>query len=298
MPECLNKIFIMKLETNFFPIKALNHTEDFDLIILGSSRANHHFNPFIIDSILGTKALNLGHDNCNIDYQSARLQEFIAMENGNYPKFVIWQVDMLSLLQTVGFGSRFTYPYYLFNTNFSDKLSSSKEFSSIPITPRFSFFIEFFRSKYYWKRLKEIPNVLYDVNKGYYPNNHVFDRKAFSFVDSIYFLYDDRTLRIFTYQLEDLVSHNVKVALVFSPLYHEAIAKIANKNEMYSSYQQIADTYNILIIDYFDSWISQDSSYFANATHLNKKGAELFTEELSNKLKAIGWHNNKEKNAF
>jgi lysophospholipase L1-like esterase len=48
---------------------------------------------------------------------------------------------------------------------------------------------------------------------------------------------------------------------------------------------QISIKYKIPFIDFSKDSMSYNKEYFYNATHLNKKGADLFTEKLIKKIK-------------
>ena len=61
-----------------------------------------------------------------------------------------------------------------------------------------------------------------------------------------------------------------------------------NRDEMYAAYQGLADKYNIPIIDFNDSEICTDTTFFYNDTHMNRKGAEWFTTQLAYQLDSLG----------
>lgn len=268
-------------------ISPVQEIPQYDLVILGSSRANHHFNTFLIDSILNIKSINLGIDNSQVDYQSARLQEFISINNGCYPRCIIWQVDLWNLEESLRFSKLYSYPFYLFNKEFADSLLSSKEFSKVNYCKYYSICLEYLFNRYYWKRLKEIRSIVTDDLQGYSPIHKQFDRSEFFFVDSIIFKYNNRSYEVFKQQLKDLKNHNVNVIFVYSPFYHEAIRKISNIDSMYSSYSRLANQFGIPILDYFNCDISQDSSLFYNAQHLNSQGANQFTLMLTDTLRSL-----------
>jgi lysophospholipase L1-like esterase len=75
---------------------------------------------------------------------------------------------------------------------------------------------------------------------------------------------------------------------VYAPLYIDATEKIINIEGMYQMYDSIARKYNIPILDYNYDPISYDTIYFYNATHLNKKGAELFSVKLAHDIDTLG----------
>lgn len=70
-----------------------------------------------------------------------------------------------------------------------------------------------------------------------------------------------------------------------SPMYYGAKEKCTQLELMYTTYKRLSQKYNIPLLDYTFSEISKDTTNFYNATHLNKKGSELFSKELANDLK-------------
>jgi lysophospholipase L1-like esterase len=71
-------------------------------------------------------------------------------------------------------------------------------------------------------------------------------------------------------------------------LFSGATGKISNPDLMYETYRNLADRHGIPILDYTDMWICHDTTYFYNAMHLNKAGAEIYTDSLANDVKRLG----------
>ena len=56
---------------------------------------------------------------------------------------------------------------------------------------------------------------------------------------------------------------------------------------MFDTYQSFADKYDFPVLNYTYDSLSYDTDYFYNATHLNKKGAEIFTSQLAMDLREL-----------
>ena len=80
----------------------------------------------------------------------------------------------------------------------------------------------------------------------------------------------------------------IEVVFVKSPMYYPIRAKFANISQIDSLYESISEKYGIPILDYSFSSIAMDSGNFVNPSHLNKRGAELFTTKLCHDLDSIG----------
>lgn len=59
-------------------------------------------------------------------------------------------------------------------------------------------------------------------------------------------------------------------------------------NQIYAYYREIADRYSIPILDYTYMSLCNDTTYFYNAMHLNKRGSNIFTDSLANDIKKLG----------
>jgi hypothetical protein len=54
-----------------------------------------------------------------------------------------------------------------------------------------------------------------------------------------------------------------------------------------NAFEQLAKQNEIKLLNYSSDTISFQKSLFYNTTHLNKKGAELFSKKLASDLKSI-----------
>jgi hypothetical protein len=61
----------------------------------------------------------------------------------------------------------------------------------------------------------------------------------------------------------------------------------ANKDSIIAIYTDCAKKYNALFIDSSNDSLSKRKDLFYNSQHLTKKGSELFSLQLANKLKVL-----------
>ena len=57
--------------------------------------------------------------------------------------------------------------------------------------------------------------------------------------------------------------------------------------KVFAIYQSLADRYGCQILNYTYDSISHDTLNFYNASHLNRRGAELFSTKLAHDLKEL-----------
>lgn len=79
---------------------------------------------------------------------------------------------------------------------------------------------------------------------------------------------------------------SIQVVLVNSPLYAGAREKLLGYDDARVYFEQIAEKYGCLYLDYTDTPVCQDTSNFVVSVHLNARAAREFTETLLEDLKS------------
>ena len=126
------------------------------------------------------------------------------------------------------------------------------------------------------------------LTKGYKYDDSNWDGSNYSKVDSITFHYSPTAANMFDEYLARNKEEGIKMVFVYAPIYIGATNKMTNQDMMYATYKKYADKYDIPILDYTYMDICYDTTYFFNAKHLNKKGAEIFSDSLANDIKKLG----------
>lgn len=257
-----------------------------NLVVMGGSRAWVQYDPHIIDSILGVKSYNLGIDGSTINRQVIKFNEYCRFNVK--PEYVIQDLAFPSMRITKDFEREQFFPYFsnkvlvksiseFENFNFFEKYLPAYRYIGYPLLAQTG--IKLRKTNDYDKQ-----NPLY---KGYCGQNLNWDGSIFSKIDSIHYDQNNDALKLFNAYLKKAKEENIEVVFVYSPMYIGAIQKIVNLKGMFAMYDSIAKNFSIPILDYTYDSISYDTSYFYNAEHLNKKGAELFSTKLANDLKAV-----------
>lgn len=269
------------MKSNYFWIEAwydLMHSQiDADVIVMGNSRSLFHVNPLILDSILNTTTYNLGMNGSSINRQIHKYNLF--RKYNRKPKLIIQNIDHFSLEYRVGLEREQFYPYF-WNKGMRDEFLDSEPLSV------WEKYVPMYRYRHYgWAPLV---NTQHKLIRGYKGEKKHWDGTKLDKVDSVKFAFSDTTLVMFDEYLAKLKAENIKIVFVYSPLYVGAMRKFTNVKEMYSTYQRIADKYDIPILNYMNMDIASDTTYFYNAMHLNKRGAEIFSDSLANGIKRLG----------
>lgn len=256
---------------------------DADLVILGSSRAWVHYDPHILDSILRINSYNLGIDGGR--FLKQQLKYNIYKQYQALPKLIVLNIDYLFGLSEEGeYEREQLFPYFLYP-------SWRKE-------------IEKIRPKYTTAELY-IPNYRYinaggdsyfmrfipgknDLYKGYTGKDEIWDGSLLKKQKTLHAKYDEVILQSLEQFVIDNQNDSVKVVFCFAPWYIGCTEKVDNFQEIMDKCQHIADAHNVPILDYTFSYISMDTTFFYNASHMNKYGAELFSTQLAHDLDSLG----------
>ena len=261
---------------------------NFETIIIGSSRAESHYSCKIIDSALHTNSYNIGIQGAS---QPFALDVFNAyLENSAFPKNVIFNID--HHINTCDNDTVFMFPRYfpyLKNKTLYNALKKrDKRFTAFRYVPYYG--LAYMGDNYFSGALRGVFNKpgKYDLNyyKGY---TKIMDVK---WKYKPYYACDEDVM----YNRIDSISalckeHHANLFLVISPIYFKAEALILNRKELIKKLNDKARANGLTLLDYSDDVISKDSSLFADPYHLKEQGALLFTNELTKDLKSI-WKNN------
>lgn len=247
-----------------------NRAKD-DIIILGSSRATHHYIPQIIEDSLGMSCYNCGEEGNGIVLAYGRYK---MLTNRYKPKLVIYEITPEYDYGTKDSNKKYLgylRPYYamegikmLFD-DFDDELSPLK-----------------MMSKMYQNTAKLLPNIvdnmIYRENmKGYSPlygkinvktiKNSVGTKKQE--IDSLKLKYVEKIII-------DAKSKNIPIVFVISPKYGE----ISNLSR-YEPAISLCNNYGIQCYNFINQRsIADNAEFFQDNEHMNNQGAIAYTQML------------------
>ena len=262
-----------------------NKNIDADIAIYGSSRAWVHINPTILEDSLNIKAYNFGIDGHNFWLQYLRNKEYLKYNK--HPKIIIVAVDVFSLVKREDlYESRQFLPYMLWNNDIKKFTSSYNGFS---------FEDYYFPLLRYYGSLREVNFNSNNTNKELYrykgykgidkewnTDLAIAKLKMNQYTIDI----DSSSIKLFEQFLLECKSDKITVLLVYTPEHIDGQRFVKNRNEIINIFNDFSNKYNLLFLDYSNDEICKKKDYFYNASHLNKKGSELFTSKLSYDIKA------------
>ncbi|MCH5347616.1 MAG: hypothetical protein J1E63_10920 [Muribaculaceae bacterium] len=246
------------------------------VLIFGSSRAIHHFNPKILEDSLGMTVYNCGLDGNGIIYNYGRLMSILRrykprviiydimpefdMSHDDYTKYLQWQKrlyddvpEVREVFNDVDWTERYKMisNLYKYNTSIIQMLSDN-------VKPKQAV------SYHGYKPIDEVIN--YDVSPK----------------DELPAEWDELKLKYFHRFIEECQRNGIAVIISFSPWYK------AVNSARFDNFVSLCNEYRLPVIDmYADSVLSSNPNYFADASHLNSTGADLFSQKFAHILKGI-----------
>ncbi len=255
-----------------------------DIIVFGSSRAQHHFVPDIIERETGKTFFNAGMPARKILYHFA-IQQLIFEHH--FPKIVIlelWEPDMqrtpsgiaeLSILTP--FQTHPVVKEVLTERGILEPLRSLSQIyphNSDLLTLLYALMSD------HGKDRKGYEPIYGIINQDIRVNTNVDKRLTASDISDDYVAYLERFLG-------SALKHNIRVIVTISPKWPDSTFYTKERNEALDKCLTVVKKYNVPIFD-----ISQDSypeffnpTYFHDRAHLNHNGAKLFSKILGIELR-------------
>ncbi len=260
---------------------------DFNNFIYGSSRAWVHIDPFILEKKLGVPYYNLGANGQNFTVQKFRHDE---LEQRTEIKSIIYSVDIFTLSS-----SDYIYDYYQFLPFMLWKDNGIRDFLyPYGYYNQLDFYLPL--ARYYGHR-KLMSKIFFkeDLNfpariRGYKGREKLWNndlQKALKNEETINIIIDDNLLKEFEIFIGECQKNNIDLVLVYSPEYIEGQNFVENRNEILEIYKNLSSKHSYPFFDFSTDSLNYSKEYFYNAGHLNKTGAEMFTNQLADSLKVL-----------
>lgn len=257
-----------------------------DVVIMGSSRAYVQFSPRILDSLLGINCYNLGSNGRSVETQIAKYKVF--RQHQQKPKLILYEVHAGTMKPSNNY-DRIQFTPYLYDSYLWNLVHEKEGFGWADR------FVPCWR---YLDYQQTIRNIIF--SKSFYTNPEQFLYKGFVSYDkkwdgtelakreSITWGRDTACVRMFEEFLAQCKAENVQVVLIMAPYYIEATEKMEGMSDMRKMYEKLGQKYGFPLLDYTYDEISQDTAFFYNANHLNRKGTTLFCNKLARDLDSLG----------
>jgi len=249
-----------------------------DILIFGSSRAMHHYNPEIITDSLGLSCFNAGYDGQSILYCNGMLDVILERYT---PKMIILDVTTQDFSESsVSYDLLYVLDPYvrrhpvLWNTlSLKSRFEKIKHLSSI--YPYNSMLARIIVGNISIKSKDASDN-------GFTPQDGVWKGEA---LPEVYpeGKSDPNKLNAFNAFCKKCIKNNIKLYLVISPLYK----LVENESSTVKYLNQIREKKGIPLFNFTNDSNYSSNEYFLDDSHLNAKGADKFSSDISHQILAL-----------
>lgn len=280
----LGKIFSFFQERapygNWQRFRYINDEMKDEILIMGSSRASHHYVPKIIEDSLGMSCYNCGVDGNGIIMFWGNYQMFSARYN---PKVIIYDLSRFDTAED-------DHSKYLgWLRAYYEREYISKIFDDVDEMEKYKMQSNAYKWNFKFVQLAT-DNVaqFLRTEKGYKPlsgtmnyvpgkDNNLITNKAVK-AD-----YDELKFRYIESMMVSCKKKGIKLVFALSPMYG------AHGADVYGSVIALANKHHCPVINMYDSpKYCSENKFFKDSSHMNSLGAEEYTKDLISAIKALG----------
>lgn len=254
---------------------------DADILIMGSSRALHHYNDKILSDSIGVKCYNLGEDGNGIIKMYGYYKVLLKRYN---PRLIVYDIEPCFDL----------FKYYDDNNNtryintlrlFCDDPEIKKIITTVSQDENYKLWSQLYRFNSRFPILIKDYFVCSDFQEcGYQPTYGSLSKKQINNNDTHIISEVDSVKLCFLHRLiKETKENGTKLIFVLSP----KLLNDDSKRDLSFLYRLCKDNDVPLIDWYSEKQFISDSTLFKDRNHLNNSGATLFSEMLSRQLKDI-----------
>lgn len=251
---------------------------DEDIIILGSSRAYHNYNPVVLEDSLGVSVRNCGYEGMGIINMYAKFKSILERRK---PKLIVYDLFYVFDYYKEGNGdlSKYTSPLRRFsgdpairdvivNIDSKDKV---KTLSSLYC----------YNSKSIGIIINYITQNEGEYIKGFSPVDRVLEPDKAVKNGEVYNRVDDNKVKYLETFIKEVQVNGIPLVFVISPYYYEV-----DYSDYYNGLVDLCAKHNVRLLDYsHNPSITTDSRYFYDASHLNSTGANTYSKILVTELR-------------
>lgn len=248
------------------------------VVIVGSSRASHHYDPRIFDDSLGKTTYNVGTDGCFFTHNCCVINSILERYS---PELIIWEFSPSYLFEHSADDITSMYLYY----NKRDYITQTlKEVLPRSEIIKLNSNIYRYNSKFIRVLTRFLQNNdTLDEYSGYEPSAPKSLKEPLSLIEgkpSLTSAIDSDKLYRFKGTIEKADDKGVKIVLVNSPEF--TVNSNINTKEMVTN---ICQELGISFIDCSQLYVNHPE-YFNDHSHLNAIGADIYTKHIISLLQS------------
>lgn len=247
-----------------------------DIIIMGSSRASHHYVPQIITDSLGMSCYNAGQDGNGIIMQYGR---WLMISERYTPKFIIYDVNPSFDLCV---NDNMTYVDRL--KPFCHDTKVKQYVSELFPLERLKLFSQMYRYNYKFIEMASDYTKSSEINnRGYIPLTGMIRKEIVSAdrpIKKLQLDEDEVKIKYILQLAEECKNKEIRLIFVASPAFRGDVYT----KDSFTVINKISEEYGSPFLYYFESDYSEDPELFKDSHHLNENGAQIFTSEIANQI--------------
>ena len=254
-----------------------------DVLLFGSSRAQHHFNTKVIADSVGFSAYNLGSGGQNIFYHYAILKSILARYT---PKLVVLTIETIDIYKTPAAWDKEKlsafYPYYFRDKTVQEVVDFRSNYEHYKMFSNLYRYNSEIVSIMMLKMFYNDMEIAYQ-NGGYIPiPEEPHYKGAFSIagegfgqkIDTLKIEYINKFISL-------CKDNNVECILVITPWF----ANFADNYLFVDEVNELSLFYDTPFLNYINDKEFIRADYFKDKKHLNSKGANVFSSKFALDLK-------------
>lgn len=248
-----------------------------EVLVMGSSRASHHYVSRVLADSLGMTCYNGGQDGNGIVMQYGRWK---MISKRHVPKVIIYDIE-----PAFDLFMNDNYRYIDRLKPYADDREVNGYVAGLFPMERLKMMSKMYCFNYKFLEVMSDCARSRDSNGGYKPNFKHIRQEVIDAKPTVrryeYNEADEVKMQWLENLIEEAKKMGVKVVLISSPYWrgYPEIDLHLVKN--------LADKLNVPFIDYANSEIRNNPDWWADSMHLNDEGAQFFSSDLSKKLREL-----------
>ena len=265
----------------------LYDTTAYDVVFVGSSRAASLIDPLVFDSVSHLKSYNAGMEGASINAISLFTKKFI---NRHHPKYVFVNIDNYTLERDSY--SLFQFPKYYPHLSDTDiatwwKLKPQLLFGKYAPCLAITYMDDFLKGMAFNEFLGCYPfDDLTSLHKGFSPYDSIYAYGGTSNDLGLSFMYDTANFKKLDALCQLCRDQHCEIIFTMAPMY--AIHEVKSENVIifYDRLRTIEAKYHIREFNHYTDRSFKKELFF-NRTHLNIKGALIYSHMLADSFTAM-----------
>lgn len=270
----LKSLYRISNATDEYKISYSNESTRDSLLFMGSSRCLHHYIPSTFEKGLGISCFNAGDWGIkNIYYHYGLLSNILTRYT---PKAIILEIHPSEWLDVPFSGverAGSLAPYCGMSKGCDEMLKLTGKYWAYQLS-------------WVYRYTGSFPNLIMGKKgsmdrglKGWKPLDGVMDTTSVK-AEEYPFPMDQERISLLERFIIDCQQKNIHLSLIVSPMY------ICSKEDVFKIPRELATKYDIPFLDlYRDSAFVGHAELFYDFGHLNRKGAEIYSERVCKELK-------------